>query len=167
MNVTLRPWNIYDAARYTEMMSRVDFSCEDEAIRCMNLKEATRALEWMSHQEAYNGDFYRAVLLDGKVVGSVQVVRQDGASRGDGYVGCMLVKEAAGQGVGTEAVRQMVEMAFSQRDYDRLTAIVYSPNKASIRLVEKLGFTLEATLHSAVWKNGYFYDALVYGLSGI
>lgn len=164
MKVTLKPWNICDAHLYVEMMRRVDFSYEDEEVRCKDAKEAYRTLEWMLRQEDYNGDFYRAVLIDGEVVGHVQVVRQGGVSDGDGYVGCMLVKEAMGRGIGTDAVRQMVEKAFTRRNYDRLTAIVYSPNKASVRLVEELGFALEATMHNAVWKNGYFYDALVYGL---
>ena len=164
MNITLRPWNINDAALYARMISRVDFSYEDEEIRCKDAMEASRTLDWMLHQEDYNGDFYRAILIDGEVVGNVQVVRQGGVSCGDGHIGCMLVKEAVGRGIGTEAVRQMVEMAFTRRNYNRLTAIVYSPNKASMRLVEKLEFTLEATMHNAVWKHGYFYNALVYGL---
>jgi ribosomal-protein-alanine N-acetyltransferase len=164
MTVILRPWTLDDAALFADMMSRVDFTYEDEELRCKDAKEAHDALESMIRKEDYNGDFYRAVLLDGEVVGHVQAVRLKGFSIGDGQVGCMVVKEAAGRGVGTEAVRQMVEMAFTRRSYDRLTAIIYSPNKASQRMVEKVGFTLEAKLQANVWKNGYFYDAYVYGL---
>lgn len=164
MNILLRPWTVDDSELYLELMSRVDFSFEDEALRCKDVEEASFALDRMIWREDYEGSFYRAVMLDGKVVGSVQVVRQSGISKGDGYVGCIIAKEAAGQGVGTEAVRQMVEMSFRRRNLDRLTAIVYSPNEASVRLVEKLGFTLEATLRKAVYKNDNFCDVHVYGL---
>jgi ribosomal-protein-alanine N-acetyltransferase len=164
MTVILRPWTLDDAALFADMMSRVDFTYEDEELWCKDAKEARNTLESMIRKEDYNGDFYCAVLLDGEVVGHVQAVRLKGFSIRDGQVGCMVVREAAGRGVGTEAVRQMVEMAFTRRSYDRLTAIIYSPNKASQRMVEKVGFTLEAKLQANVWKNGYFYDAYVYGL---
>lgn len=164
MNILLRPWTVDDSELYLDLMSRVDFSFEDEALRCKDVEEASFALDRMIWREDYEGSFYRAVMLDGKVVGSVQVVRQSGISKGDGYVGCIIAKEAAGQGIGTEAVRQMVEMSFRRRNLDRLTAIVYSPNEASVRLVEKLGFTLEATLRKAVYKNDNFCDVHVYGL---
>lgn len=165
MDITLKPWTKGSIGRYIEMMEHVDFTYEDEELKCTDPKQALRNIEEMIRNEDYNGDFYRAVLLDDKVVGHVQVARQNGVWRGDGHVGCMIVREASHKGVGTEAVRQMAEMAFTRRNYNRLTAIVYHPNQASVRVVEKNGFTLEATLHHAVRKgDGIYYDALVYGL---
>ena len=164
MNITLKPWGAYDATNYIEMLGHVDFSYEDEEILITDYQDARRMLERYIWLEDYNGDFYRAIWLDDRLVGHVQVARLSGVWSHDGHVGCMLVKEAAGRGIGTEAVRQMVAMAFARRNYDRLTPVVYSPNKASAHMVEKLGFTLEATLRHAVHKNRCDYDALVYGL---
>lgn len=164
MTVTLRPWTLDDAGLLADLMSRVDFSYEDESLRCHDAEEARRTLKEMLRKEESDGDFYRAVLLDGEVVGHVQSARMSGFSCCEGLVGCMLAGSATGCGVGTKAVRQMVQMAFARRNYDRLTAIVYSPNVASQRMVEKVGFTLEAKLQAGVWKSGYFYDAYVYGL---
>lgn len=165
MEITLKPWTKGSAGRYIEMMEHVDFTYEDEELKCTNPAQTIRNIEEMIRNEDYNGDFYRAVLLDDKVVGHVQVARQAGVWNSDGHVGCMIVREACHQGVGTEAVRQMVEMAFSRRNYKRLTAVVYHPNRASARVVEKNGFTLEATLHHVVRKgDGIYYNAFVYGL---
>ena len=165
MDITLKPWTKGSAGRYIEMMEHVDFTYEDEELKCTDPAQAIRNIEAMIRNEDYNGDFYRAVLLDGKVVGHVQVARLAGVWSCDGHVGCMIVQESCNQGVGTEAVRQIVEMAFTRRNYSRLTAIVYHPNRASARVVEKNGFTLEATLHHAVRKgDSIYYDALVYGL---
>lgn len=164
MNITLKPWHAFDANNYIEMISHIDFSYDDDEMRITDYFEAKRMLERWIWQEDYNGDFYRAIWLDDKLVGHVQVARQSGVWCRDGHVGCVLVKEATGRGIGTEAVRQMVEMAFTRRNYDRLTAVVYSPNNASAHMVEKLGFTLEATLRHAVHKGDNYYDALVYGL---
>lgn len=165
MNITLKPWTKKAANSYIEMLEHVNFTYEDEELRRTDFFEVQRLLEKMQVDEDYNGDFYRAVFLDGRLVGHVQVVRQSGVWSGNGHVGCMIVREACHRGVGTEAVRQMVETAFSRRSFDRLTAIVYHPNQASARMVEKLGFKHEATLHRAVWKgDGIYYDALIYGL---
>lgn len=165
MDIILKPWTKGSAGRYIEMMEHVDFTYEDEELKCTNPAQAIRNIEEMIRNEDYNGDFYRAVLLDGKVVGHVQVARQIGVWSREGHVGCMIVREVSHQGVGTEAVRQIVEMAFMRRNFNRLTAVVYHPNRASARVVEKNGFTLEATLHCAVRKgDGIYYDALVYGL---
>lgn len=165
MDIILKPWTKGSADKYIEMMEQVDFTYEDEELKCTDPTQAIRDIEEMIRLEEYNGDFYRAVLLDGKVVGHVQVAHQSGVWSGDGNVGCMIVREAWHQGVGTEAVRQIVEMAFTRRNYNRLTAVVYHPNRASVRVVEKNGFTLDATLHNAVRKgDSIYYDALVYGL---
>lgn len=164
MNISLKPWYAFDANNYIEMISHVDFSYEDDEMLITDYFEARRVLERRIWLEDYKGDFYRAIWLDDKLVGHVQVARQDGVWSRDGHVGCMLVEEAMGRGIGTKVVRKMVEMAFARRNYDRLTAVVYSPNKASAHMVEKVGFTLEATLRHAVHKGDNYYDAFIYGL---
>ena len=164
MNITLKPWHAFDANNYIEMISQVDFSYDDDEVLITDYSDAKYMLERWIWNEDYNGDFYRSIWLDDKLVGHVQVARQSGVWSRDGHVGCVLVKEATGRGIGTEAVRQMVEMAFTRRNYDRLTAVVYSPNRASAHMVEKIGFTLEAILRHAVHKGDNYYDALVYGL---
>ena len=164
MKYYLKPWNADDAHLYIDMVSRVDFSYEDDEMHITDYREASRMLEELVRLEYYNGDFYRAIWLDDKLVGHVQVARQNGVFSQDGHVGCMLVKKATGCGIGTAAVRQMVQMAFTRRNYNRLTAVVYSPNKVSAHMVEKVGFTHEATMHRAVHKGECYYDALIYGL---
>ena len=164
MNISLKPWNPDDAQIYIDMVNRVDFSYEDDEMHITDHREAKRMLEELIRLEDYNGDFYRAIWVDGELVGHVQVSRQSSVFSSDGHVGCMLVKEATGHGIGTEALRQMVQMAFTRRNYNRLTAVVYSPNQASAHMVEKVGFSFEATLRRAVHKGECYYDALVYGL---
>ena len=74
MNITLKPWTTKDANSYIEMMEHVDFTYEDEELRCTDISEAQRQLKRMQVGEDYNGDFYRAVFLDGRLVGHVLVV---------------------------------------------------------------------------------------------
>lgn len=164
MNLSLRPWTLNDAPVFLDMMSRVDLTCESESLRPHNLDGANRILEreisWMQSTNS----IYCAIVIDDEVVGLVQVVRQYGISSHVGDVGCMIAKEATRHGIGTQAIRQVVSMAFNQGNFERLTAEIYSANKASQRMVEKLGFKLEATLRQKVMKDNVFYDSLIYGL---
>ena len=63
----------------------------------------------------------------------------------------------------TEAARQICELAFASLDIIRITGLVYEPNIASRRVLEKNGFTLEGMMKNAVVKDGNVYDLCVYG----
>lgn len=63
----------------------------------------------------------------------------------------------------TEAVRQVCALAFSTLDLLRITALVYSPNTASRRVLEKNGFLLEGVMKNAVVKGDMVYDLCIYG----
>lgn len=162
--ITLRPWTAEDANLFLKMMRRVDYSYQDENLRPKNLKEAQFFLERMLMRAERTDSIYCAVMMEDEVVGHVQVMRHRDVSSHEGEVGCLIVREAAGHGVGTEAVRQATILAFKDKGFERLTAWIYAPNKASSRMVEKVGFKHEATLRHTVQKNGVYYDSLLYGL---
>ena len=63
----------------------------------------------------------------------------------------------------TEAVRQICEIAFSELDIIRITGLVYAPNIASRRVLEKNAFIQEGLKRNAVYKNGNIFDLCVYG----
>ena len=76
--------------------------------------------------------------------------------------GYWLARRYWGQGIATEAVRQMCEMVFAQWDVVRLFAECFARNTASHRVLEKNGFTWEATLKSSIYKHGQLLDARIY-----
>ncbi|OQS02978.1 hypothetical protein THRCLA_04703 [Thraustotheca clavata] len=43
----------------------------------------------------------------------------------------------------------------------KLTAVVYTPNTGSVRVLEKNGFEIEAKLKRYAWKDGQYYDAYI------
>ena len=159
-NITLKPWCMDDAKAYIDMLSKVDFTNEEEECYT-DYSDAEYKLYKLIKDEDVNENIYRGIWIDGKLVGKVQMVRLRNC---DGHVGCLVTKEASGHGVGTEAVRKMIELTFDTTNIERLTAIVFSPNKASKRMVEKLGFAPEAIMRRDVYKNECYYDSLVYGL---
>lgn len=165
MTIELVPWHEWDAVNYARMLSHVDFRyLEDTYLEYRDDALAKIHLCHAQLDEKERGDLYRAVMVDGKLAGEVQVISQEGVHSIDAYLGCLLMEEYTGHGVGYEACRQIIAMAFTKNAYERLSANVYRPNKASIGMLEKLGFTREVTLRNGVYKDGHTYDVYRYGL---
>ena len=81
----------------------------------------------------------------------------------DAEVGYLLLTNKWSKGIMTESVKQICSMAFSQLDIVRITGLVYEPNIASQRVLEKNDFILEGIMKNAVFKNNNIYDLYVYG----
>ncbi|MEA4916134.1 GNAT family protein [Proteiniphilum sp.] len=54
-------------------------------------------------------------------------------------------------------------MEYTLRDWN-ISARPFSTNKRSQKALEKTGFTLEAKLEKAIYKNGEFLDELIYSI---
>ncbi|MHC4856890.1 MAG: GNAT family N-acetyltransferase, partial [Planctomycetota bacterium] len=77
-------------------------------------------------------------------------------------IGYWIAEDHWGRGIGTEAVTKMTVYVFSEMKTVKLSAPVYSPNKASMRVLEKCGYTLEAIHRKAIFKNDEFLDEHVF-----
>jgi len=68
-------------------------------------------------------------------------------------------------GYGAEAIRLVLGYYFRERRYQKVNAEVYAFNEPSIRLHERLGFSLEGRLRRLVYSGGAFHDLLIFGLT--
>ncbi len=102
--------------------------------------------------------------VNGEAVGSIGVFPQKDIHRKNAEMGYWLSEEYWGQGIMTEAVKQMVEYGFRSFDIDRIFAGPFGTNKASQRVLEKAGFKLEARFERALYKNGAYLDELIYAI---
>ena len=120
---------------------------------------------WLGMVSEHDGKdgVFRAVLADGKVVGNITVRQKSDVYCKDGEIGYLLLMEYWSKGIMTEAVRQICDVAFSELDIVRITGLVYAPNVASQRVLEKNGFVREGLQRNAVYKNGQIYDLVLYG----
>ena len=73
-------------------------------------------------------------------------------------------QECWGRGLTTEAVSLMLDYAFQEIDLHRIYTEVFPPNIASIRILEKLGITLEGILREYSYFDGKFQDAKQYSI---
>jgi len=73
-------------------------------------------------------------------------------------------KEYWGRGYTTEAAKRMIEFGFEELGLERISAGCFPRNKASARIIEKLGFTFEGLARHAYKKDGEFLDELRFGI---
>ncbi|MFI6405472.1 GNAT family N-acetyltransferase [Streptomyces sp. NPDC050548] len=79
-------------------------------------------------------------------------------------MGITLLPEARGQGVGTEAQRQLVRYLFAHTLVMRVEADTESENIAEQRALEKAGFTREGVLRSVAYRDGRWRDGVRYSI---
>ena len=105
---------------------------------------------------------WRAIEADGQIVGSISAERTADDNNSIGSIGYLSLTTFWSQGIGTEAVRQICEIAFRELALERIIAEVYPKNQASIRVLEKNGFRVEETKAKAVVKGGKMMDVSTY-----
>ena len=105
---------------------------------------------------------WRAIVVDGQIVGSISVERIADKNHAVGSIGYMILTPFWSQGIGTEAVRQICKIALRELALERIIGEVFPENLASARVLEKNGFRLEETKAGAVVKGGKAMDVQVY-----
>ena len=107
----------------------------------------------------------RAIDVDGEAVGSIGVFLQTDIHERNAEMGYWLAEPFWGRGIMTRAIKEMVSHGFEVfPDVTRIFARPFSTNPASHRVLEKAGFTLEARLKDALYKNGAYMDELIFAI---
>ncbi len=141
--VVLRKWSPTDKAELIALCNAVDRTYLSDRMPFPYTEEdADWWLGMVRLNEGKNGVF-RAITVDGRIIGSVSVERNSD-NRKEGELGYMLLTEHWSKGFATEAVAQICEIALHELDLDKITAKVYEPNIASIKVLEKNGFIFES-----------------------
>jgi RimJ/RimL family protein N-acetyltransferase len=101
--------------------------------------------------------------VDGSAVGSCSLFGFDELAR-HAEVGIALAAGARGRGLGTAALRQLVEFGFVRRNLRRLHLGTIGSNEAALRCYEKVGFVVEGRQREHVWDAGRWVDFVRMGL---
>ncbi len=108
----------------------------------------------------------RAVTVDGRLVGGVDVVFGNGIYEKNGELSLWIAKDYRGKGLGAAVISEMSRICFALYDIRRIEAHPYSDHKEAITAIVNAGFQHEGTMHSAIYKNGVSYDYEVFALLG-
>ena len=125
------------------------------------LKDAERFIRDAAGTEPQT-DF--AIAVDRAAVGAVGLRLKKDIWRRSAEIGYWLGQEFWGRGIATEAVRAVTGYAFNHYDVCRVYAGAYEWNLASMRVLEKAGYTREARLRKAATKDGRTIDLVLYAV---
>jgi RimJ/RimL family protein N-acetyltransferase len=103
-----------------------------------------------------------AIEVDGAAVGGIGFHVQSDVERIGAEIGYWLGEAYWGRGIATAAVRAVTEHALATPGLWRVFALPFADNRASARVLEKAGFTVEGRLRSSAIKDGRILDQLLY-----
>ena len=161
MNMILKQWTLFDKADLIVLCNAVDRTYLSD--RMPYPYTDADADWWLGMVELNEGKkgIFRAIVVDGKIIGSISVERSTEDPK-EGEIGYMLLKEYWSKGIATKMVSQICGIAFRELSLDRIVAKVYEPNVASIKVLEKNGFVCIQTLNGVTTNEGYTANMLVY-----
>ena|SRR5579871_6248731 len=103
-----------------------------------------------------------AIAVDGSAVGGIGLMLHDDVERVAAEIGYWLAEPFWGRGIMSEAVRAMTQYAIRTHQLTRVYALPFEWNRASCRVLEKAGYTLEGRLRRSAIKNGRVIDQFLY-----
>ena len=164
MIITLHKWTSADKKALMALCNAVDRSfLSDRLPYPYSEADADWWLGMVAENEGKEG-VWRSIWADGQLVGSISVEREDDGGQAVGEIGYMILTPWWSQGIGTEAVRQICEIAFQELALERIVGHVFPKNAASARVLEKNRFQLEGVMAGAVVKGGKAMDVRAYRL---
>lgn len=111
-----------------------------------------------------NNQITRAIVVDGKAVGSIGVFVKSDVYEKSAELGYWLAEDYWRQGITSRAVQQICKEAFSTFDIIRIFAEPFDCNKGSKGVLEKAGFIYEGTMRNGVYKNEEVISYCMYSI---
>lgn len=158
---TLRPFRISDADDF------LMYAGDEEVTRFTRMRTLTSKEEAISFiQNVFiPHPYFRSICIHDRSIGCVFVKPMSGDDKCRAEVGYALAKEHRGQGIIPRAAKMVICDGFKEfPDVVRMQAHVEVDNKASQRVLEKIGFQREAILRRFTYNKGEIRDLVIYSL---
>jgi len=160
---TLRPWQPGDAPGLVRHGNnhRVARNLRDAFPYPYTVRDAQNWLEGISGNR---DDLILAIEVNGEAAGGIGIHHMKDVYRYNGEIGYWLSEDYWGKGIMTDAVGAVVRHAFTHTRWLRIFANIFENNPASMKVLEKNGFALEAIHKRSVMKEGVLMDEYLYAL---
>ena len=123
----------------------------------------THAHEFLAHARQQDPTTVWAIEVEGEAAGAIGLVMLSDVERVSAEIGYWLGEAYWGRGVATAALKGVTAEVFRQFDLRRIFALPFADNVASIRVLEKAGYTLEGRMPDSAIKDGLIRDQWLYG----
>lgn len=159
----LRPWRPEDASSLVKHANNhnVARNLRDGFPFPYTLSDAS---QWLEKVVDNSSDLILAIEIDGEAAGGIGIFGGKDVYRYNGEIGYWLSEVHWGRGIMSDAVAVLVDFAFQETRWLRLFATIFQNNEASMRILEKCGFTKEAIHKKTVMKEGKLLDEHLFAL---
>ncbi len=120
------------------------------------------ALDWIARARAARPVTSFAIVVTNQAVGGIGFELRSDIERFSAEVGYWLGEEFWGRGIATAALKAATAYALKAYKLNRVYALPFSENQASIRVLLKCGYRHEGVLRLSAFKNGQFLDQALY-----
>lgn len=157
----VRPWVKEDAAAIQRHANnrQIWLNLRDIFPHPYTLEDAQTFLGFVSKEDPKTTF---AIATDSEAIGSIGLRLGNDVHRKTAELGYWLAEPFWGRGIMTEAVREFTRWALEAFALQRIFAEPFATNTASIRVLEKAGFTCEARMRANVFKDGKILDSFLY-----
>jgi len=160
----LRPWEISDAEELALVADNKNIA---DNLRDLfpHPYSKDNAVQWLSTVLDQEGPKrYFAIIVEGKLAGSIGLTPKTDIYRKNAEVGYFIAQEFWGRGIASKALIAITTYAFRTFEILRVYAEPFADNFGSRLVLEKAGYTLEATFKNYVIKNGVIKDSCIYSV---
>lgn len=158
MKVILRQWRKQDAEQLAKLANNKNIAdnMSDQFPYPYTLQDAEN---WIALNENKRPTTNFAIEVDNTLAGGCGMMLMEDVYCHSAEIGYWIAEPFWGKGIATDAVRILIEKVRNdQTEIIRVFAKPYSYNKASMKVLEKNGFYLEAIRKKAVIKNNVVMD---------
>jgi RimJ/RimL family protein N-acetyltransferase len=160
-SIKLRPLQLSDAARLAELANneKISRNLRDGFPNPYTLADAEIFLQKFTNQDPVT---FFAIDYNGQYVGNISLVPGQDVYRESAEIGYFIGEHYWNKGIVTTAVNMITEYGFKNLGIIRIHTGVFEYNRASMRVLEKCGFSKEGIFRKSVFKQNKIWDEVRY-----
>lgn len=120
------------------------------------------AHQWIEYVLNARPETNFAIDVNGEAVGGIGLLLHDDIERYTAEVGYWLGQPYWGQGIITHALQAFTDYAMPKFELNRIYAVPFLRNSASIKVLEKAGYQREGIMRRSAVKDGQVIDQVMY-----
>jgi len=163
MEFKLREWNLNDIDSLVKYANnyKIAANLTDQFPHPYNIENG-KAFIQMATKDIPTSIF--AIEINGEASGGIGLHLQSDIHKKNAELGYWLAEPHWGKGVMSKAVKQMIDYGFKTFEIERIFASPFGTNIGSQKVLEKAGFILEGKFEKTLFKNGEYFDELIYAV---